>query len=81
MTKNTSALERTTAIQSAEELIEDFKKNLSETAGENDLCAIALKYCFDTDLDPDEAVELATFEYRKILRKSMRERRRKRLYG
>ena len=80
MTKNTSASERPTPFQSAEELIEDFKKNLSEKAGENDLCAIALKYCFDRDLDTDEAVEMATQEFSKMLRIRKRERKKERIY-
>ncbi len=82
MTKNTVASSADSLVfLSPEERIERMKKKFSEKAGENDLCAIAVKYFFDSDLDSDEAVEMAIQEFRKVVRTRMREKRKERLFG
>ena len=69
------------ASRSIVELMEKMKREASEKAGENVLFALALKYCFDNDLDDDEAMTLAANELRKILRKRERKKKMQRLYG
>ena len=78
ITKNTVASSADSIVfQSPEVRIARMKKIFSEKAGENDLCAIAVKYFFDSDLDSDEAVEMAIQEFRKVVRTRSRERRKK----
>ena len=81
MTKAIPASEHPEASRSIVELMEKMKREASEKAGENVLFALALKYCYDNDLDEDEAMKLAANELRKILRKRERAKRREWRYG
>ena len=81
MSKVIPASEHPEASRGIVELMEDMKREASEKSGENDLFAVSLKYFFDNDLDPDEALKLATNELRKIWRMRMRKGKMERLYG
>ena len=81
MTKAIPASEHPEASRSIVELMENLKRVTIEKAGENALFALSLKYFYDNDLEPDEALKLATNEYRKILRKREREKRLEWRYG
>ena len=81
MSKAIPASEYPEASRSVAELMEEMKREFREEAGENDLFALALKYCFDNDLDEDEAMQLAANELRKIWRIRMRKGKMERLYG
>ena len=81
MTKAISASEHPEASRTIVELMENLKRVTIEKAGENDLFALALKYCYDNDLDDDEAMKLAANELRKIWRIRMRKKKMQRLYG
>ena len=81
MTKAIPVSEHPEASRSVVELMENLKRVTIEKAGENDLFALALKYCYDNDLDEDEAMKLAANELRKIWRIRMRKGKMERLYG
>ena len=81
MTKAIPVSEHPEASRSVVELMENLKRVTIEKAGENDLFALALKYCYDNDLDEDEVMKLAANELRKIWRMRMRKGKMERLYG
>ena len=81
MSKAIPVSEHPEASRSVVELMENLKRVTIEKAGENDLFALALKYCYDNDLDEDEAMKLAANELRKIWRIRMRKGKMERLYG
>ena len=75
MSKTISASEHPEATRGVLKLKETMKREAIEKADENPLFALSLKYFYDNDLDPDEAVKLATNELRKIWRMRLLEKR------